>query len=246
MCLKMPTPSPSVSGKAFAFLLCFLFRYSRSLFFFGRTLLRLKVNICTAGRQGFGRDSGTHCCYVVSFHLPGRMLDLLNSLATDVCGPEGRCTLFRSSQCSGVTINSAASRLLDEFVEFPLLRFVLKNTASAQEESLGEGSVLATIMASNLIRLTLLHVPLNVTSRALTAEVFQRCLNWCLEVLQPVTSSRYTLPALAWSPLSPARMLTWSSLVRSLFSSKPVAVPDASTANALAVRVVKTLPLRSC
>ena len=243
MCLKMPTPSPSVSGKAFAFLLCFLFRYSRSLFFFGRTLLRLKVNICTAGRQGFGRDCGTHCCYVVSFHLPGRMLDLLNSLATDVCGPEGRCTLFRSSQCSGVTINSAASRLLDEFVEFPLLRFVLKNTASAQEESLGEGSVLATIMASNLIRLTLLHVPLNVTSRALTAEVFQRCLNWCLEVLQPVTSSRYTLPALAWSPLSPARMLTWSSLVRSLFSSKPVAVPDASTANALAVRVVKTLPL---
>ena len=184
MCLKMPTPSPSVSGKAFAFLLCFLFRYSRSLFFFGRTLLRLKVNICTAGRQGFGRDSGTHCCYVVSFHLPGRMLDLLNS-SQRMCGPEGRCTLFRSSQCSGVTINSAASRLLDEFVEFPLLRFVLKNTASAQEESLGEGSVLATIMASNLIRLTLLHVPLNVTSRALTAEVFQRCLNWCLEVLQP-------------------------------------------------------------
>ena len=177
-----------------------------------------------------------------SFHLPSRMLDLLDSLATDVCGPGGRCTLFRSSQCSGVTINSAASRLLDEFVEFPLLRFVLKNTASAQEESFGDGSVLATILASNLIRLTLLHVPFNVTSRALTAEVFQRCLNWCLEVLQPIIPSRHKLPALAWSPLSPAIMLTWVSLVRSLFSSKPVAVPDASTANALAVRVVKTLP----
>ena len=53
--------------------------------------------------------------------------------------------------------------------------------------SLGDGSLLATFLACRLISRTLEKCP-SAAERVVTTQVFQRCLTWCTEHLQPAAA----------------------------------------------------------
>ena len=103
------------------------------------------------------------------------------------------------------------------------LSVILKNTAAAQEESHGDGAVSATFFACSLIHMLNKQGPLSSASRSLTASVFQRCLEWCIERLHPIATKRFEHMLLEKLPLSLGNVTSMTALIRGMFSTKAFA-----------------------
>lgn len=171
------------------------------------------------------------------------MLQVVQSVSRDLIGPNGICALSRSNQFSGTKICSFGSGLLAECGGHPLLSVILKNTAAAQEESHGDGAVSATFFACSLIHMLNKQGPLSSASRSLTASVFQRCLEWCIEQLTPDRDETFRAHVLEKLPLSLGNVTSMTALIRGMFSTKAFAAPDSYAVDMFAAQLVRTFTL---
>lgn len=154
------------------------------------------------------------------------------------------CAVLRANQFSGAsTVSAVGGRFLADYdlltTNDPIGRLLLKQTAVAQHENHGDGSLATAFIACSLIERTMERGPLSPATRALTVATFQRCLEWCAEHLRlhsPVA------PSLGM-PLRVSHLPSMLALLRSVLSPKILAAPDADAVDIIAVQLLQAFIL---
>lgn len=163
----------------------------------------------------------------------------LKLLAKGAFGPNGVCVALRANERSGAGVVSAVGgRILDDIVDDPIGRLVLKNTAAAQHASHGDGSLASTLFACSLIHRTTKRALLSPATRVTTIGTFQLCLDWCMEHLQLRTMHSTVSPTLGM-PLSVGHLPSMLALLRAILSPKVLAASDSNAVDGIALQLMQ-------